>query len=143
MPIETMQGGTIFTGKGLDLFRLVALKSALRLESHGMRAGRGVNARKLAKQETGLKTNDYAKLIAAVEAKIVAMNNTVAHVAVAPEVAWEYRGKTYRTTTERCPQCSADAVTPAPDGVDTSDGTTHVCNPVLGGCDMGFAKAVN
>lgn len=141
MGIEHTAGGTFVTGKGIALFRLIALKSALKLESVGLRASRGVNARKLAKAETGLKTNDYAKLIAAVEAKIAEAGEKVAHIAVAPEVAWEYRGKQYKTTVEPCPECGANAVTPVPAGLaDTSDGTTHVCNPALGGCDMGYAK---
>jgi hypothetical protein len=82
---QTASGGTVVTGKGIDLYRLIALKSALKLESHGMRVSRHVNARKIAKQETGLKTNDYAKLIAAVEAKIAELSPQVARVAVAPE----------------------------------------------------------
>lgn len=58
------------TPESIALYRLIHLKSALKLESKGLRM-RNVNARKLAKQETGLKTNDYTVLIDAVEALIV------------------------------------------------------------------------
>lgn len=47
----------------IERFRLISLRSALQLESKGIKVHRSVNARKLAKQATGLKTNDYDKLI--------------------------------------------------------------------------------
>ena len=59
------------TPESIELFRLITLKSALKLQSHGISVHRAVNPRKLAKEATGLKTNDFEQLIAAVEALIV------------------------------------------------------------------------
>lgn len=59
------------TPEAIELFRLITLKSALKLQSKGISVHRGVNPRKLAKEATGLKTNDFEKLIAAVEELIV------------------------------------------------------------------------
>jgi hypothetical protein len=43
-----------------------------------------------------------------------------------------------------CVFCGAEAVVPLTeaelDRTDTSDGTTHVCHPELGGCNHGFEK---
>jgi hypothetical protein len=50
--------------------RLAAIIAGVRLESLGMRRSRGPSATKLAKQATGLRTNDRAKLIEALRAKI-------------------------------------------------------------------------
>ena len=55
------------TPESIELFRLITLKSALKLQSHGIGIRRGVNPRRLAKEATGLKTNDFDKLIAAME----------------------------------------------------------------------------
>lgn len=81
MSITVTEGATIVEGpKGMALYRLMSLKSALGLESKGIKVARGVNARKIAKQETGLKTNDYTKLIEAVQAKIDVLNPQVPRV---------------------------------------------------------------
>ncbi len=42
-------GGTTFTGKGIDGFRLAALKGALSLEAKGMKMSRGRSALSVAK----------------------------------------------------------------------------------------------
>lgn len=41
---------------------------------------------------------------------------------------------------EACPFCGEHAVTPLPPKLRAlqPDGTTHVCNPGLGGCNQGF-----
>ena len=60
------------TPESIELFRLITLKSALKLQSKGIRVTkRNVNPRVLAKQATGLKTNDFDKLITAMEELIV------------------------------------------------------------------------
>lgn len=54
MPIETSEGGTVITGAEIELYRLLALKYALRLEIKGMRRrGRSVSAQ--LKKEFGFK----------------------------------------------------------------------------------------
>lgn len=57
--ITVLEGGAIsITGKeSIALYRLIALKSALRLEMVGMRVNRHVRAFKMAKEEFGLKGN--------------------------------------------------------------------------------------
>lgn len=82
MPIEhTKTGATVITGpEGIELYRLIALRSALRLEQNGMKVNRHVNARRLAKEATGLKTNNYATLIGAVELLIENQRSKVTHV---------------------------------------------------------------
>lgn len=47
---------TVITGKGVPLFRLLALRGACRLEAKGIICGRR-NARAIAKKELGLKRN--------------------------------------------------------------------------------------
>lgn len=82
MPIEHFgDGGTVVSGpEGMELYRLIALKSALKLEQQGIKVHRRVNARKLAKTETGLKTNNYDVLIGAVEMLIANQRAKVTHV---------------------------------------------------------------
>lgn len=69
MPIETTETGAIVvTGDdGMLVYRLAALRSALKLAMVGIKVHRSVNAVKLAKEATGLKTNDKQKLLEAVE----------------------------------------------------------------------------
>lgn len=47
MAIETFDGGTVITGPEIELWRLLALKGALKLEIAGMRhsSGKSVSAR--------------------------------------------------------------------------------------------------
>lgn len=63
----------------IERFRLIALKSALKLEQVGLKS-RHVNARKLAKQLTGLKTNSYDILILEVEKLIVERTKKVTFI---------------------------------------------------------------
>ena len=72
MPIEKLAGGGIIcTGEGVNVFQLLAIKGALKLERAGMKHSRG-SVRAKAKQLTGLKTNDYDRLIAGID-ELVAM----------------------------------------------------------------------
>lgn len=74
----TKNGGVMMDDpQSIERFRLIALKSALKLEALGFKVHRNVNARKMAKQLTGLKTNDYTKLITAVEGLIVEQTKKV------------------------------------------------------------------
>lgn len=63
----------VFTGPGIEVFRLVSLKSALRIELAGMKVRSGFSALKIAKTVTGLKTNDRSKQIEAIDAKLAMM----------------------------------------------------------------------
>jgi len=68
-----MEQATVITGKeNIAKYRLIVIRSGVRLEAKGMRASRGVSCTKLAKQETGLKTNDRQKLIEALDKLIAA-----------------------------------------------------------------------
>lgn len=53
--IETSGGGTTITGHGLPLARLISLKSALSLESKGLRITRGFSALAMARRDYGIK----------------------------------------------------------------------------------------
>ena len=68
MPIEKDEasGATTCTGEGVNVFNLLAIKGALKLEKVGLKHSRG-SVRKIAKQLTGLHTNDFDKLIEAVQ----------------------------------------------------------------------------
>lgn len=63
-------GGTMFTGAGIDAFRMSSILIGLKAEIRGMRLTRGVNCFKIAKQEFGLKGNkesilaQFEKLVA-------------------------------------------------------------------------------
>ncbi len=63
MAIERMEnGGTMITGKDIDNYRLIVLKSALRLECIGMKK-RGVNATAMVRDILGSKTRDKKILL--------------------------------------------------------------------------------
>jgi hypothetical protein len=70
------RGGKFSMAKGpiaTECLRLRTIVQGLRLEqkTNGkMRLTRGHSCRAIAKHETGLKTNDYAKLITAIEVKL-------------------------------------------------------------------------
>ncbi len=73
---------TSFDGRGaVEVYRLATLISALKLEiaCPGMKAVRG-GALKVAKQITGLRTNDRAKHIAAVEKMLAEAKAAVQYV---------------------------------------------------------------
>ena len=59
MPIEKIEGGgTVITGDSIPVFRLLTLKSALRLEILGMNISRGKRSvYSIVKEELGFKGN--------------------------------------------------------------------------------------
>jgi hypothetical protein len=70
MPIVKTEGGTMFTGQGVNVFRWASVKAQLKLEQLGMRSSGGPLRPRLA-QELGLKPRDsHDKYIAAVQAKL-------------------------------------------------------------------------
>lgn len=65
-PLDTIEshgnGGMSFSGRdAVEVFRLASMISALKLEAKGIRMSRGVSVLKIAKQTTGLRTNDRMK----------------------------------------------------------------------------------
>jgi hypothetical protein len=59
------------------------------------------------------------------------------------QFVWRYQGKTYTSHVEsRCPFCEALAIVRLPARIAQADGTTHVCHPLMGGCNHGFARGV-
>ena len=60
-----------FTGKGIDVFRLQVAKSAIMLESKGLRMSRGRQWSTVMRIELRLKRNaPYTAIIAAIDAKL-------------------------------------------------------------------------
>jgi len=58
---------------------------------------------------------------------------------------WIYQGRPYTSRVEAiCPFCHRNAVVrlPARIAAQQTDGTTHVCHPIAGGCNHGFARDV-
>jgi hypothetical protein len=71
MPIEKVGDGFMVTGHGVRTYQLVSLKSALHLfEKTGMRPSRYVHPLKIAQKVTGIKSRNYGKLYAALDALI-------------------------------------------------------------------------
>lgn len=65
----TERGGFVAEGpRGIEIYRLLAIRSGLRIESLGMKMSRGVSCLKLAKQVTGLKASTAAKMLPLYEA---------------------------------------------------------------------------
>jgi hypothetical protein len=75
MPIETSKGGTTFTGRGIDVYRCLAIASALELYARtGMKVNRSYTPKAMmaaAAQITGrtFKTRDYREAAKALRAK--------------------------------------------------------------------------
>lgn len=70
-----------FVGRdAVEVFRLATLISGLKLESKGMRVSRHVNCLKVAKQTTGLRTNDRQKHIDRLQVMLAEQKEKVAHV---------------------------------------------------------------
>jgi len=66
--ITQHEGLTVFAGtEAVEVFRLTALVSALRLEQGGLRLSRRVSALKIAKGVTGNRSNDRGKQILLLE----------------------------------------------------------------------------
>jgi hypothetical protein len=71
--LTLMPGQTTFTGNGISLFRLASLKGMVKLDKLGMRHSGGPIRPRIA-AEFGLKPRDsHDKFIAAIEAKIAAL----------------------------------------------------------------------
>lgn len=61
----------MFTGKGVSVYRLTVMKSAVKLEAEGIRMSRGTKWTTVAKREFGLKRNATTEqVIAAIDAKL-------------------------------------------------------------------------
>lgn len=58
-------------------------------------------------------------------------------------IRWGYKGARYVSTTiaGACPMCGRAAVVELPAAIraEQPDDTTHVCHPLAGGCNHGFA----
>lgn len=67
MPIETTGGITVITGDSINVYRMLALRGALKLETIGMKMSRGVPASKIIRDEFGLKTKNKVALLAEYE----------------------------------------------------------------------------
>ena len=71
MAIVKDAGGTVITGPHIEIFRLLSLKGALKLESHGIKQGRGLNVRKVVAALLNMKPRaPYPDLLAALEQHI-------------------------------------------------------------------------
>lgn len=80
MAIQSLgnNGGTICTGQGVNVFRLISLKGMLRMEKVGMKT-RGGSIRPRIAAEFGLKPRaPYDDYIAAVDAKLKEMEPVIA-----------------------------------------------------------------
>jgi len=61
-------GGVVASGaRATSIFRILALKSALKLETHGLKMTRGTSAAQIIRDEFGWKTRDKKKLLAQLE----------------------------------------------------------------------------
>lgn len=127
---NTETGAVVMTGKGIDLYRLLVLKTSLKLEMKGIRMSRRMSALKAAKMITGLKSSKREVQLAEVERLIATLEPKVTRVSTAVPLP------------EHCQLCGADAVVPLPPELlaQQTDGTTHVCHPGMGGCNHGFAQ---
>ena len=63
----TEQGNILMTGDGILVFRLLALKGALKLEAKGL-GRRGRSALRIVREETGLKARTAADMVPKYEA---------------------------------------------------------------------------
>lgn len=63
-----------FTGKGIDVFRLVTMKHAVQIEALGMRVTRGRKWTTVAKREFGLKRNaTVAQIVQAIDDRLATL----------------------------------------------------------------------
>lgn len=67
--IEVMDGGTIITGPHITLFRMLAQRGAIKLESMGMRHSSGRSITAIVKMEHGW-TGNRSKILALLDAEI-------------------------------------------------------------------------
>ena len=71
--IEQIEGGgTVFTGAGIELYRLAVLRQALKAQLRGFKLTRGAAASTIVKRQFGLKGNT-ASLLVQIEAMIASM----------------------------------------------------------------------
>lgn len=88
MAITRTPGGTvIFTGQDVERYRLVTIKSALRLEAAGMRVARNGSALAAAKEVSGLKARTAAEMLPLFTAWLDAQLAAAAEAAAAEPVA--------------------------------------------------------
>lgn len=80
MPIENVGGVTVCTGKGIELYRLVAMKQRVRLEGNGLKGRINTTAALMAEFCIPGKATakNRAKLLDAMEAKIAELQASVA-----------------------------------------------------------------
>ncbi len=58
MSIEVFEGGGfVITGNDINLYRLLALKGALKLQAKGLKLSRGASASTIARKDYGLRGN--------------------------------------------------------------------------------------
>jgi rRNA maturation protein Nop10 len=60
-------------------------------------------------------------------------------------IRWIYKGRRYVSeVVAQCPMCGERAVVKLPAAIrrEQPDDTTHVCHPLAGGCNHGFALGV-
>jgi hypothetical protein len=74
-------GATMAAGRdAVEVFRLATLISALKLEKKGIRMTRGYSALSVAKQTTGLRTNDRDTQIARIEVMLEQAKREVLYI---------------------------------------------------------------
>lgn len=116
--------GLIVGKEAIEVVRVMTLISGLKLEIQGFGLSRGVSCLDITKRSFGFKGNREKVLKQLQHYKFCNYPP--------PPVA-------------KCYLCGAHAIVEVKeeDGVDCSDGTTHMCHPVLEGCNNGFAVAVD
>ena len=62
-------------------------------------------------------------------------------------ILWSYKGRAHslsRKAAQKCPLCGVKAVCKLPEAIraEQPDGTTHVCHPLMGGCNHGFEQTI-
>jgi hypothetical protein len=70
---EGSEGVTVITGKGIDMYGLLALRGALKMQVAGLKMSRGMSATQLGKRKYGLK-GQAKTMLTAVEAEIARIN---------------------------------------------------------------------
>ena len=72
MPIEKDEatGAITITGPHIDLYRLIVLRSALKLQIQGVRVNRRISATRAVQEVLGTKVRDKAALLAMITDKI-------------------------------------------------------------------------
>jgi hypothetical protein len=85
MSVTVTQGGTMMTGKGIEVYRLATLLSGLRLQAHGIRMSAKIpQATTIARKQYGLKGN-LASLTEQVAALLAKVKSETTYVEEVPE----------------------------------------------------------